>query len=222
MSSSHDPSASEERKLLLAQYQLAVESADRYDDQRSTVDKFFIAVTSALVLLGGLLSVDSTLPSGLHLRASGSILILSSVTALCIAWLEYVRRSSEVYLIKRYLIRVVEQSEVYSLPYKPFLIEYKLWRSYNLSDPKASEGKLRRLACISTIWPYITGFVSIFLMAYIVLSMIESSLGNVRVISFSWLVILLVSFLVSVVLNVRKQIKVARHLDEEPDVEALL
>lgn len=225
MSSSHDPSASEERQLLLAQYQLAVESADRYDNQRSTVDKFFVTVISTLVLLGGLLSVLATPPSGRYLRASGSILILSSIVILCIAWLEYVRRSYSTSLMKRHVIRTMEQSEVYSLPYRPFLIEYKLWRSYNLAKClwcKASKGKLRRLATISTMWPYTIGWVSLVLMVGIYLLAIESSLDDDRVIFGIWLGILSLGFVGSFSWNLIKQSNLARELDKEPDIEALL
>lgn len=235
MSTSRDPSGSEERKLLLAQVQLVVESADRYDDHRLTVDKFFIAVISALVLLGGLLSVYTTPPSGLHLSAFGSILILSIIVVLCTIWLEYVRRSYSSSLMKRYVIRALEQSDLYSLPYEPFLMEYKLWRSYNLVKrvlPEASEGRLRRLAAVSTMWPYIIGIVSFGLMILIYLLVIEfpitacgtacGDLDNARVVSRISLSIIGLSFIGSLAWNVFKQSKVARELDEEPDIEALL
>ena len=235
MGSSHGPSTSEEKLLVLTQYQLALESADRYDERRLTVDKFFTTVIFTLFLLGGSLSVFSTPAGGLYLRAMGSILILTTISALCLAWLEYVRRSYTTSLIKRHIIRRLEQSEVYPLPCRPSLMEYQLWRSYNLSKGyliPASEGKLRRLAATSTLWPYMLGFVSIASIALLYFLVIDppistcgtscASLDNATIVFRTWLVIVAIWFSWSVSWNLIQQSNVARDLDGEPDGGASL
>ncbi len=230
MYGSHDPSTLDEGRLLLRQYQLVLESADRYDERRLTVDKFFTTVILTLFLLGGSLSIFPTLPNSLLFSAVGNIVILATISALCIAWLEHVRRSYIGSLVKRYIVRRLEQSELYPLPHRPFLVEYNNWRSHNLSKGyliRSSKGRLRRLAAISTMWPYILGLVSLAFIALVYFFVIEPSLTacgtacrnvyDARVFFQTWLVFVVFAFFVSLYLNVVKQSDMVRYLDEEPD-----
>ncbi len=211
----------------MTQYQLALESADRYDEQRLSVDKFFTTVISTVFLLGGSLAVFSTSESSLYLRAFGGMFISTIVMVLCIVWFAHVQHSYNRSLTKRFIIRRMEQSKTYPIPHKPFLTEYKIWREDNVTTYRlfsdSTAPTLKRVAALATLWPYILGIASLVSILFLYYFVIEppiiacgspcGTLDNARVSFRTWLLIVAVWFFVSLGSSVWKQSRLARYLD---------
>lgn len=224
MCSSHDPSTPEESEFLRTQYQLVVESADRYQAQHLLVNRFFITLILALLVVGGSLSAVSTPSSDPSWEVVGRVAALMIIVVLCIPWLEYEQSFYIKRLIKSYLIRQLEQSEVYPSLYKPFSAEYQL-RRYKIHKDKFSsppKGLRKQSINLATLWPFIIAIFSLLFLFFLYDLELQSLLDIPNFTVILGFKVCFLIFIVRFVVISINQAKVARLLDADPKIEDLI